>query len=94
MVVASIMNVVRDGILIGSATKLGSGLGGILVGRHLNQSSTLPIATIGVFVTPQMLFTNLIMTIHVNKTIDQPLMNSMVVGGYKSANVVNIRGGY
>jgi hypothetical protein len=62
------MDVVRRGILIGSATKLGSGLGGVSVGRKLSGSSTLPIATIGVVGTPQMVFTNPIMTIHVNRT--------------------------
>jgi hypothetical protein len=41
-----------------------------------------------------MLFTNPITTTHVNKTIDQPLMNSMVVGGYISANVMNSKGGH
>jgi hypothetical protein len=41
-----------------------------------------------------MVFTNLITTIHVNKTINQPLMNLMVVGGYKNANATNPKGGY
>jgi hypothetical protein len=40
-----------------------------------------------------MVFTNLIMT-NVNRTIDWPLMNSMVARGYKSEDVVNPRGGY
>jgi len=35
-----------------------------------------------------------IMTIHMNKTVDQPLMNSMAIGGYKNTNVENPRGGY
>ncbi len=34
------------------------------------------------------------MTIHVNRTTNRPLMNSMAAGGYKSANVVNPEGGY
>jgi len=38
--------------------------------------------------------TNLIMTTHVNKTIDWPLMNSMAVGGYRSADATNPRGRY
>ncbi len=29
-----------------------------------------------------------------NKTINQPPVSSMAVGGYKSANAVNPRGGY
>jgi hypothetical protein len=41
-----------------------------------------------------MVFTNLIMTTHVNMTIDWPLMSSMVVGGYISVDGVNPRGGY
>jgi hypothetical protein len=36
-----------------------------------------------------MVFTNLIMTIHVNKTANRPLMNLIIVGGYKSTNVGN-----
>ncbi len=41
-----------------------------------------------------MVFTNSIMTTHVNKTIDRPLMSSMAIGRYRSANVVNLRGGH
>ncbi len=41
-----------------------------------------------------MVFTNLIMTIHVNRTSDQPLMSSMSIGRYKSVDVTNPRGGY
>ncbi len=43
---------------------------------------------------PQMVFTNPIMTIHVNKIANRPLMNLMVVGRYRSAYVTNITGGY
>ncbi len=74
-VVAPNTNVVKDGVLIGFVANLGSGLGGILVGRNLSQSSILPIVTIGVVGTPQMVFTNLIMTTHVNRIVDQPSMN-------------------
>jgi hypothetical protein len=42
------MNVVRGGILIKFAIKLGSGSSGVLARRNLNQSSALPIETIGV----------------------------------------------
>jgi hypothetical protein len=38
MVVAPNMDVVRKGTLIGFATNLGSGLGGILLGRTLNRN--------------------------------------------------------
>jgi len=41
-----------------------------------------------------MVFTNPIMTIHVNTTTNGPLMNSMATRGYKNANVANLRGGY
>ncbi len=41
-----------------------------------------------------MVFTNLIMTTHVNKTTYRPLMNSMAIGGYRNIDVVNPRGGY
>jgi len=41
-----------------------------------------------------MVFTNPIMTTRVNRTIDQPLMNSMAAGRYKSVDVTNPRGGY
>jgi hypothetical protein len=61
------MDVVKRGVLIGSTTKLGSGLGGVSVGWKLNGSSALP-TTIRVVGTPQMVFTNLIMITHVNRT--------------------------
>jgi hypothetical protein len=41
-----------------------------------------------------MVFTNLIMIIHVNKIVDWPSMNSIIAGGYKSTNAENPRGGY
>ncbi len=41
-----------------------------------------------------MVFTNPIMNIHVNRTMDRPLMHSMATGRYKSANMTNPRGGY
>ncbi len=49
-----IIDVIRRGILIGFVAKLGSELGGVLKGRNLSQSSTLPTTTIGVVGTPQM----------------------------------------
>ncbi len=50
--VAPSMNVVKDGVLFGSASNLGSGLGGILVRRNLSRNSTLAIVPIGVVGTP------------------------------------------
>ncbi len=88
------MDFVKRGILLGFATKLGDGFDGVLIGRNLNRSSTLPKITIGVVGTLQMVFTNSIMTTHMNMTTDRPSMNSMVVGGYKSANAMNPRRGY
>ncbi len=40
-VVVPNIDIVKRGVLIGSAAKLGSGSSGVLVGRNLNQSSTL-----------------------------------------------------
>ncbi len=93
-IVAPNINIIKRGILIGTATKLGSILGGISAARNLNQSSALPTTTIGVVGTPQMVFTNPITTTHVNRKPDRPLMSSMVVGGYKSVDVANPRKGY
>ncbi len=66
IVVAPNTNVVRVGVLIGSTTNLGSGLDGVLPRRNLSRSSALPTTTIGVIGSSQMVFTNPIMTIHVN----------------------------
>jgi hypothetical protein len=64
------MDVVRRGVLIGSVAKLGSELGGVLVGRNLHRSFALPIATTGVVGTLHMVFTNPIMIIHVEMIVD------------------------
>ncbi len=74
------------GRLIGSAVKLGSGLGGILVRRKLNGSTTLPIATTGVVGTRHMVFTNPIMTTHVNRIVD--VMNPK--WGYRKPPIVTV----
>ncbi len=92
MVVAPSMNVVRGGALIGFATNLGCGLSRVLKGRKLNKSLGLPTTTIGIVETPRMVFTNLIMTTHVNRTVDGPLMSLMATRGYKSVNVTNLKG--
>jgi len=88
-VVAPNIYVVTRGVLIRSTTKLGNKLSGILAKRNLNRNTTLPIITIGVVGTPQMVFTNPIMIIHVNRNLSQPLMSSMVVGGYKNVDATN-----
>jgi len=41
-----------------------------------------------------MVFTNPIMTIHVNKTTNRPPMSSIVVGGYINTYAGNLGGGY
>jgi hypothetical protein len=41
-----------------------------------------------------MVFTNLIMTTHVNRTANWPLMSSMAIGRCKSAIVLYSRRGY
>jgi hypothetical protein len=93
-IVAPNINVVKKGVLIGFATKLGSGSSGVLAIRNLSQSLALPIVTIRVVGIPQMAFTNLITITHVNRTTDRPLMNSMVTGRCRSTNVVHPRRGY
>jgi hypothetical protein len=52
LIVAPTMDVIRRGVLIRSAKKLGSVLGGVLVGRKLNGNMTLPTTTIGIVGTP------------------------------------------
>ncbi len=69
IVVAPTMDFVRRGVLIGFATKLGNGSSGVLARRKLNGSLTLPTTTTRVVGTPQMVFINLIMTTHVNRTM-------------------------
>jgi hypothetical protein len=91
-IVVLTMDIVRRGILIGSAKKLGNGLGGVSTGRKLNGNTTLPTTITRVVGTPQMVFTNLIMIIHVHRIADQPLMSSMAIGRYKNANAANLRG--
>ncbi len=89
------MDVVKRGVLIGSTTKMGSGSGGVLVGRKLSGSITLSTLTIGVVGTPQMVFTNPILITHVNMTIDQPSMSSMATKRYtRSVDAMNSKGGY
>jgi hypothetical protein len=52
--------------------------------RNLSRSSRVPIATTGVVGTPQMVFTNPIMTTHVNTIVNRPPMILMVVGCYRN----------
>jgi hypothetical protein len=73
---------------------LGNGSSGVPARRNMNWSLALLTTNIGVVGTPQMLFTNSITTTHVNKITDWPLTNSMLAKRYKSANVVNPKGGY
>ncbi len=68
IVVVPNMDVVRKGTLIGCAVKLGNGSDGISARWNLNRNLALPTMTIGVIGTLHMVFTNLIMTTHVNRT--------------------------
>jgi vancomycin permeability regulator SanA len=88
------IDVIRRGILIGFVTKLGSGSSGVLEGRNLIRSSTLPIATTGVVGTLQIVFTNSITTTYVNRIANQLSMNSMITRRYINVNVMNPRKGY
>jgi hypothetical protein len=94
MVVTPNINVVKGGALISFVENLGHGSNIIFVGKTLNRSLEILAITTGIVGTPHMVFTNLIMTIHVNKIINRLLMNSMVVGEYKSINIENPTGGY
>jgi hypothetical protein len=94
MVVTPSIDVVKKEVLIGSIAKLGSGSSGVLIVRNLNRSLTLPTIIIRVLGILQLVFTNLIMNTHVNRTANQPLMCSMVVGRYRNADVVHKKRGY
>ncbi len=94
MVVVPTIDVAKKGVLIGSATKLGSGLGGVSARRKLNGILTLPTSTTRVVGTPQMVFTNLIINTHVNRIANRPPMSSMVDGGCRSVNSTYLKGGY
>jgi hypothetical protein len=62
MVVEPNIDVVRRGVLIGFITKLGSRLCGVSARRNLNQSSHYQQLLL------ELVFTNLITTIHGNRT--------------------------
>jgi hypothetical protein len=70
MVVAPNTNVAKKGIIIEYAINLGCGSSGFSTERSLNKSSRLPMVNTRVVGTPQMVFTNPIMIIHVHKTTD------------------------
>ncbi len=94
MLVVPNVDVIRREIVTGSTAKLGSKLGGVLTRRNLNWSLMLPTYTTGVVGILQMVFTNLILVVHGNKIVDQPLMSSMAIRAYRNADVVHSRGGY
>jgi hypothetical protein len=73
-IVAPNTHVTRRGRIIGSIINLSRGLGEFFTRRNLNRSLGLLAENIGVVGTPRMVFTNLITTIHVHKTIDRPPM--------------------
>jgi hypothetical protein len=59
-------NFIRGGTLTDSTMNLGCGLRGVSMRRNLNKGFGLPSTTTPVVGTPQMVFTNLIIIIHVN----------------------------
>ncbi len=71
IVVAPNTNFVRGGIFIRFVMNLDCGLGRVLERRTLNRSYELLTETIGVVGTPKMVFTNLIMTTHMNKIVNR-----------------------
>ncbi len=91
-VVAPDTNFVSGRVLIGFVANLGHGLGKVSVGRNLSRSLGILTTTIKVVGTPQMVFTNPIMTTHV--TTDEPSRSSIVTRGYISTYVENLRRGY
>jgi hypothetical protein len=85
-VVAPNMNVGKKGIITEFAVNLSCESDKFSKGTSLNRSSGLPMTNTRVVGTPQMVFTNPIMIIHVHKTIDRPSMNLIVARGYRSTN--------
>ncbi len=67
-VVAPNTNVVKRGVVIEFVINLGHGSDEFSIGRSLSRSLGLPLINIKVVGTPQMVFINPIMTIHVHKT--------------------------
>jgi hypothetical protein len=93
-IVAFNTDVVKMGVVIRFATNLGHGSNGFSTGRNLNRSLRLPTISIGVVGTPQMVFTNQIMTTHVHKTTNRPWINSIAIRGYKNINAKDPKGGH
>jgi hypothetical protein len=60
----------------------------------LSRTLGILVTTTRVVGTPQMVFTNPIMIIHVNRTTYQPLMSLMVARRYKITSARNLKGGY
>jgi hypothetical protein len=93
-IVAPSIDVVKKGVLIGCTTKLGSGSNGVLVGKNLNQSSTLLGVTTKIVGILQMVYINPITTTCGNRATNRPLMSSMVTGGCKSVDAMHLRSRY
>jgi hypothetical protein len=88
------IKLIRKGIIIRFATKLGSELGGISARRNLSRSLMLPIPITRVVGIPEMVFTNQIMTFHGNNIVNPILMNLMAVRGCRSVDDVHSKGGF
>jgi hypothetical protein len=77
--VAPSMNVVKGEVLIGFAANLGHGLSKVSIGNNLSRNLGILAVTTRVVGTPQMVFTNSIMTTHVNKTANRPSITIIVI---------------
>jgi hypothetical protein len=82
MVVTPNMNVAKRRVVIRYVINLGLGLDEFSTGRSLSKSLGLPTTNTRVVGTPQVVFFNPIMTIHVYKTTNQPFMSSIIARGY------------
>ncbi len=88
------MNVAKREIVIGSVVSLDHGLSRFFTGKNLNRSLGLSTTNIRVARTPHMVFTNIIMTTHVHKTINKPPMNLIAIKRFRNTNVEDLKGGY
>jgi hypothetical protein len=82
------MNVVKGGVVIGFATNLSHGSCDFLAIRNLNRNSGLLIVKIRVVGTPQMVFTNPIMTktlridVFIKKVIQHFMVNHILIPNF------------
>jgi hypothetical protein len=87
-------NVSKKGVIIRFVINLDRGSNRFSASMNLNRSSGLLTTNIGVVGTPQLVFTNPIMTTHEHKTIDKSPMSSITIRGYKNTNAKDSKGEY